>query len=154
MKRAVPYLAILVCIGFAYIGYLSATRIIYLHKRSTWFPALSAQAAEELRRKAETTYAISVASLALHDTPSSIQDNVNYLSKIRSRVPQELWPVLDLRLAKDYAMMARLEEQSGSSAAQNQQLAEERLRSLGWTDVSDSVVAKLGDEQLRSRFKR
>jgi len=154
MKRAIPYLAVFVCVGFGAVGYLSATRIVYLHKRATWFPALEAQAAEELRRKAETTYAISVSSLVLQNTPSSIQDNVNYLSKLRSRAPQELWPVLDLRLAKDYAMMARLEEQSGSSAAQNQQTAQALLRSLGWTDVSEGAVTKLGDEQLQSRFKR
>jgi hypothetical protein len=156
MKRLVPYLALLVCLGFGYLGRLCATRLVYQYKQSTWFSSLGRQDAEQLRRTGQTALAISVSSLMIQNTTSSIQHNVNNLAKIRGKAPQELGPILDLRLAKDYAMLVRLEQQAGnqSAAAGHQQSAQALLRSLGWKDVSENDVANLADLQLRSRLKR
>jgi hypothetical protein len=156
MKRALPYLALLVCLGFAYLGYLSATRIGYYYKHSTWFRSLGNQAAGQLRATTNTTLGIEFSNLAIQNTPLSIQYNLDILAKIRSQAPQELWPIVDLRVAKDYAMLARLEEQSGNLtvAAEHLGSAQALLRSLGWKDVSDDAVTKLADQQLRSRLKR
>jgi hypothetical protein len=155
VKRALPYLAILIGVGCGYVGYFTATGIVYQYKRSTWFSSLDKQNAEQLRAIGQTAFAISVSNLTIQNTLSSIQRNVSNLVRIRGKAPQELWPILDLRLAKDYAMMARLEQAGNPQlAAEHQQSAEALLRSLGWNDVSDNAVTSLADEQLRSRLKR
>jgi hypothetical protein len=112
MKRAVPYVAFAVCVGCGYLGFLGATRLVYQYKQSTWFSSLGKQDAEQLRKTGQMTLAFSLSNLnlSIQNTPSSIQGNVNSLAEIRSKAPQELWPILDLRLAKDYAMMAWLEQ--------------------------------------------
>jgi len=156
MKRAVPYIALVVCVGSGYLGYLAAVKIVYQYKQSTWFSSLEKQEAEQLRKTGQATLAFSLSTLSIQNTPLSIQNNVGSLAKIRSKAPQELWPVLDLRLAKDYAMMARLEQQGGEqgAAAEHQQSAKALLRSLGWQDVSDKSMTDLAEGQLRSSLKR
>jgi hypothetical protein len=158
MKRAVPYVAFVVCVGCGYLGFLGAARIVYQYNQSTWFSSLGKQDAEQLRETGQATLAFSFSNLNLlvQNTPSSIQNSVNSLAKIRCKAPQELWPILDLRLAKDYAMMACLEQQAGNQKAANQHLesAKALLRSLGWRDVSDNALTDLADAQLRSRLKQ
>jgi hypothetical protein len=156
MKRAVPYAALLICAGCGYLGYYSAARIVYQHKQSAWFSSLEKPEAEQLRKTGQTTLALSLSSILIQNNPSSIQHQVSSLAKIRSQAPQEFWPILDLRLAKDYAMMARLERQTGESkvAAEHEESAKLLLRSLGWLDVSDNALADLADRQFRSRMKR
>jgi hypothetical protein len=156
MKRAVPYIALLICIVCGYLAYFDAARIVYQYKQSTWFSTLEKQEAERLRETTRTTLALSLSTMFIQNTASSIQNNVSRLAKIRKQAPQDLRPVLDLRLAKDYAMMARLEQRADNptAAAEHQQAAKVLLVSLGWQDVSDSTVAGLADGQLRSRLKR
>ncbi|MGD0568207.1 MAG: hypothetical protein ABSA78_07355 [Candidatus Sulfotelmatobacter sp.] len=156
MKRALPYVALVVSVGCGYLGYLAAVRIVYQYKQSTWFGSLGKQDADQLRETGQATFAFELSSMSIQNTPSSIQNNVNSLAKIRSKAPQELWPILDLRLAKDYAMEARLERQAGNQKAADEHLesAKTLLRSLGWRDVSDKVLTDLADAQLRSRLKQ
>jgi hypothetical protein len=156
MKRAVPYVALVICVGCGYVGYFSAARIGYQYKQSTWFSSLEKKDAEQLREIGETALGLSFSSMFIQNTPSSIQNNVSSLAEIRSKAPQELWPILDLRLAKDYAMMARLEQQAGNprAAAEHQRAAKVLLGSLGWQGVSEDVMTDLADKQLRSRLKR
>jgi hypothetical protein len=156
MKRVAPYVALVICLGCGYFGYFGAARIFYQYKRSTWFGSLEKQEAEQLRETGQATLALSLSSVSIRNTLPSIQNNVSNLAKIRSKAPQELWPVLDLRLAKDYAMMARLEQQAGDprDAAEHQRSAKALLSSLGWPDVSDNAVTDVADGQLRSRLKR
>src|SRR5258706_2972958 len=137
MKRAVPYIALVICIGCGYLGYLGAVRIFYQYKQSTWFSSLEKQDAGQLRATGQTTLAFALSSMLIQDTPSSIQNNVSSLAKIRSKAPQELWPILDLRLAKDYAIMARLGQRAGNptTAARDLHLSAIRLCSLGLQDV-------------------
>jgi hypothetical protein len=156
MKRAIPYIAVVICLGCGYLGYFAAVRIVYQYKQSTWFSSLEKQDADQLRSTGQATLAFALSSMLIQDTPSSIQSNVSSLAEIRSKAPQELWPILDLRLAKDYAMMARLEQRAGNprASAEHRQSAEVLLRALGWQDVSDSALTDLADGQLRSRLKR
>ena len=155
MRRAAPYIAFVIFVGCAYLGYFGAGRIVYRHKQSTWFNALGKQDAEQLREASRTLLAFSVSSLLIQNTPASLQRNVASLEEIRREAPQELWPILDLRLAKDYAMMARLERSENESAAiGHQQSAKLILGSLGWQDVSDNALTALADGQLHSRLKR
>jgi hypothetical protein len=91
----------------------------------------------------------------IQNTPASLQRNVAILKEIRGKSPQEMWPILDLRLAKDYAMMARLEQSENNPAAGgHQQSAKTLLGSLGWRDVSDGAVAALADREFHVRVKR
>src|SRR5947208_8287884 len=109
MKRAVPYISLVICIGCGYLGYFAAVRIVYQYEQSTWFSSLEKRDADQLRETGQATLAVVFSNMLIQNAPSSIQNNVNSLTKIRNKAPQELWPILDLRLAKDYAMMARLE---------------------------------------------
>jgi len=156
MKRAAPYVALLIFVGSVYFGYLAAVRIVYQYKQSAWFSSLAKQDARQLREISQTLLGFELSTLLVQSTSSALQNNINSLGKIRSRAPRELWPILDLRLAKDYAMMARLEQQRGDpqAATTHQQSAEALLRSLGWQDVSDEAVTDMADRELHSRVKR
>jgi hypothetical protein len=155
VKRAAPYLTLIIFAGCIYLGYLSTILVVSRYKQSTWFNSLGTQEAAHLRQQSLTLFAFRMSSIVQNTSPS-VQNNVSSLAEIRSKAPQELWPILDLRLATDYAMMARLEQQAGNSgaAAGHQQSAKDLLRSLGWRDVSDEAVTDLADRQLRSRLKQ
>jgi hypothetical protein len=135
---------------------LTAGRIVYQYKQSTWFASLGKQDADQLRETGQATLAIELSSMLIQNTPSSIQNNVDTVAKIREKAPRELWPVLNLRLAKDYVMEARLEQQAGDRKTANEHLESARalLRSLGWRDISDNALADLADAQLRSSSKQ
>jgi hypothetical protein len=156
MKRAIPYVAMVICVACGYLGYLVAAGFVYQYKQSTWFSSLGKLEGEQLRETGQTTLALSLSGMSIQNTLPSIQDNVGSLAEIRSKAPQELWPVIDLRLAKDYAMMGRLEQLAGNlaAAAEHRQSAKVLLRSLRWQDVSESAVTDLAEGQLRSRLKR
>jgi hypothetical protein len=156
MKRALPYVALIISVGCGYLGYLAAGRIVYRYERSTGFGSLEKQDAERLRDTGQATLALEFSSMLIKNTPSSIENNVNSLATIRREAPQELWPILDLRLAKDYAMEARLEQQAGNQEAANEHRESTKtlLRSLGWRDTSDDALTNLADAQLRLRSKQ
>jgi hypothetical protein len=147
---------ILLFAGCAYGGYQVAVRTVYHQRQSKWFTSLGTQEADRLRRTSQTAFAYSISVLLLQNSLSSVQNNVSSLGKIRATAPEELWPIFDLRLALDYTMMARLEEQANNAAAAlgHKRLAADLLRSLGWRDVSDNSLAAIADKQFRSRIKR
>lgn len=154
MKRTAPYVA-LVAIACGYLGYLGTLRIAYLYKQATWFSSLGKQDGARLRGTAQALMEFELINTSIQNTSASLRNNISSLTKIRSRAQHEVWPILDLRLAKDYAMMARLERQRDSTqAAAHQQLAKKLLLSLGWQDVSDDGLSDLVDRQLRSRLKQ
>jgi len=156
VKRALPYFAFLIFLGCGYLGYFGAVRIAYRHKQSTWFSSLEKQDAERLRQNSQTLLALGLSNLLIQNTPSALQNNLRSLAQIRSTARQELWPIIDLRFAEDYAMMARLEQRADNleAAAAHQEAAKDLLRSLGWPDISDKAVADLADGQLRTRLKQ
>jgi hypothetical protein len=141
--------------GCGYLGYFGTLRLAYLYKQSTWFSYLEKQDAARLRGTTQALMGFELSNMSIQNSPASLQNNVSNLTKIRSRAPPEVWPILDLRLAKDYAMMARLEQQAGSQmqAAGHQQSAKMLLGSLGWQNVSDDALNDLADKQLRLRLK-
>jgi hypothetical protein len=140
--------------GLLYLEYKSTVRIVYRHRQSGWFSFLGQSDAAELRQTVQTALAFNFSSLTIQNTSASLQENVNSLAKIRSEAPRGLWGILDLRLAKDYAMMAQLEQANNPVlAASYRQLAKTLLSSLGWREVSDAAMAELADKQLSSRLK-
>lgn len=154
MKRLVPYIAVLICAGCGYLGYLGTIKVVYHHQRATWFNSLGEPDAQQLRETGPALLGLGLSSLLIQNTKASLQHNVSSLGEIRGQAPRDLWPILDLRLAKDYAVMARLEQASDSAvAASHRQMAAALLNSLGWKDVSDNAVAAVADKQLAARFK-
>jgi len=147
--------AILIFAGCAYCGYRAAVRIVYPRQQSGWFSLLDRREADRLRQLGESAFAYNYSVLSIQNTPSSLQTNINKLAAIRKHAPEEMLPVIYLRLAKDYAMLARLEEQSGNAAAgaDYRHRAGDLLRSLGWQDISDELLTVLADRQLQSRLK-
>jgi hypothetical protein len=147
---------IVVFAGCAYGGYQVAVRTVYHERQSTWFKSLGTQEADRLRKAGQTAFAYSVSVLLIQNSLSSLRGNVSSLGRIRAIAPQELWPILDLRLAMDYAMMARLEEQGNNTSAAlgHKRRAADLLRSLGWQDVSDDSLTAIAERQFRSRIKR
>jgi len=146
---------ILIFAGCAYCGYRAAIRIVYPRQQSGWFSSLDRREASHLRQLGESASAYNYSVLSISNTPSSLQKSVSNLNEIRQNAPEELWPIVDLRLAKNYAMMARLEQQTDSSvaAADHKQRAGDLLRSVGWQDISDEQLMALADRQLQSRLK-
>ncbi len=147
---------VLLFAGCAYGGYQVAVRTVYHQRQSKWFRSLGTQEADRLRRMGQTAFAYSISVLLIQNSPSSLQNNVSSLGKIRASAPEELWPILDLRLAMDYVMMARLEDQGDNTPVSlgHKRLAADLLRSLGWQDVADNSLTAIADRQFRSRIKR
>lgn len=129
--------------------------VVYRQQQRIWFSTLDRRDAERLRQIGQACLAYSLSALTIQNTPASVHGNINHLAKIRKSAPPELWPVFDLRAAKDYAMMARLEQRAGDlgGAAGHKRQAADLLRSIGWQDVSDDALARLADKELESRVK-
>jgi len=91
----------------------------------------------------------------LRDMETALPREVQDLIRVRRQAAQELWPMIDLRLAKDYAVMTSLDKQGGNLTleAEHRKSATDLLRSLGWQDVSEGVIVAVGDEEVHSRFK-
>ncbi|MGA8151772.1 MAG: hypothetical protein WB952_12540 [Terriglobales bacterium] len=141
--------------GCAYGSYRLAIRVVYPRQQSGWFSLLDRREADRLRQLGESAFAYNYSVLSIQNTPSSLQINISNLAAIRKHAPEEMLPIIDLRLAKDYGMLARLEEQSGNAAAaaDYRHRAGDLLRSLGWQDISDELLTVLADRQLQSRLK-
>ena len=139
----------------AYAGYRVTVKAEYRRLQGQWFASLDRKSAEHLRDVGLVASSYELKSLAIQSTSSSLQSNVEDLNRIRQTAPAELVPVIDLRLAKDYAMMARLEALAKDEAAADahRQRAGGILRSLGWREVSEDSLNTLGDQQLQSRLK-
>jgi len=146
---------LLIVAGCTYIGYRGTAAIVYRQKQSTWFNSLEKHDADRLRQTGQMALAYSLSALSIQNTTLSLDKSIQTLVKIRSTAPQELWPVLDLRMAKDYATLGRLEEQAGdpAGAAGHRQRAADLLRSIGWQTVSNEVLVRLADKELGSRLK-
>ena len=83
----------------------------------------------------------------------SLRKNVENLQALRSQATQDVWPIIDLGIATDNVVMARLEERTNHAAEStaHRQAAASLLRSLGWKDVSDSTLDDLADKRLKKR---
>ena len=141
----------------AYLGYLATARIAYRYEQSKSFGTLGRQDAQELRQIGETAYAFSLSHiLLLEKTQGSLEQNIGVLEKLRPKAAHEFWPIIDLRLAEDHAVIARIEEQANNSAQAtgHRRVAEDLLHSLGWQDVSENALNQLADKQLQSSVRR
>lgn len=152
------FLACLVLLPLSeYVGNLAATKVTFRYQQSKSFGTLGRQDAQELRHLGETAYGLELSRLLLlSKTKPSFEQNLDALQKMRSKAAHELWPLINLQVAEDHAVLARLEEQANNSAqaAGHRQIAEDLLRSLGWRDVSESALNQLADRELHSSLRR
>jgi hypothetical protein len=120
------------------------------------FASLGKEGAEDLRRTARALVGLQLSTTSLGNTEISVQKNLSDMVKLRGTSPAEVVPLFDLRIAKSYAMMARLDEQrgDGTKAAEHRQEAAKILQSLGWQDVSDTAMTALANRELGARLKR
>lgn len=148
--------SILIFAVCAYAAYRGSVRLAYRHERGMLFRSLGKEEAQQLRKTAETFFAIQFFSTPDQNAEKSLQNHLESLARVRRGAPEELSPILDLQLARDYAVMALLEDQGGNLAVagQHRQSAAAILKSLGWQDVSDNAMTALADSELRSRLKR
>lgn len=154
LSFVLSFLACLVLLPVSgYLGHLAAARIAYRYEQSKSFNALGRQDAQVLRRLGETAYALNLSQvLLLSKTKASFERSIYILQEMRPKAAPELWPIFDLRIAEDHAVLARVEGQANKSAqaAAHRRHAQDMLRSLGWQDVSESMLEGLADRQLKS----
>jgi len=154
-------LSFLACLALlpagAYVGYLAATRIAFRYEQWKSLGALPRQDAQQLRRLGETAYALNASYVVLlSKTKASFERNISVLQQLRPKAVPELWPIIDLQVAEDHATLARLEQEANGpvQAADHRRIAQDMLGSLGWQDVSDTVLEEIADNQLRSRLAK
>lgn len=129
-----------------YLGARVAETVTYRWRKPLAFESLTKQDDGQLRSNLVTLQAVTFSQVK-EDTPSDLSKAADYLGTIRN---SDLKPVVDLQIATCYVEMARLERAGGNatSADRDQQTAEGILRSLGWQDVSDGMIAKIPRSQL------
>ena len=146
-------LVLLLLPACAYVGYLAGARIGYHYQESKYARTLTKQGVPELRPLGETAYAFELSHvLLLQKKKASFEQQIAVLQEMRPNAARELWPIIDLRVAEDHVVLARLGEQAHipDQAAVHRRIAEDLLRSLGWQDVSENMLNGVADRQLQS----
>jgi len=151
------YIASAIFAGSAFVGYKAALFASYRHSESRAFNPPGTQGAQELRTTLQTLTFLGQSRVVTKFEPSAanyrsaIERNIPYLQKLRDQAPEQLRPPIDLRLATDYAEMARLEQQAGhfAEASKARRSVQGLLSMLGWRDVSTDAVNTLADQEIR-----
>lgn len=147
---------ILIFAACAYFAYSCSLPLFHKHEQAKLFQSLAKPDAEELRSVSFVCFSLAATEFRpLRDMETALPREVQDLIRVRRQAAQELWPMIDLRLAKDYAVMTSLDKQGGNLTleAEHRKSATDLLRSLGWQDVSEGVIVAVGDEEVHSRFK-
>ncbi len=149
-------IGVLLFVACGYVGYFTSLRLTYQHEQSQAFAALGAEESQQLRNEVEVLHALEMTRIVTKNTPDTIEQNLRYLLKLRTKAPAGVIPIVDLRIATDHAVLAKLYETANqqTDAAAHTELAQSIFRSLGWTDVSLNVVNAAADNQMRSRFAK
>ena len=121
----------------------------YQYEQSRWFGSLGQEQGKQLLSLRETLLAAQTPALG---TPDSVQRDLSRLETIRRRAPQEAQPILDLRIASDRALLARLDRSANdpAGAASQGEAARSLLRELGWRDTSDATLSALAQRRLET----
>jgi hypothetical protein len=135
-----------------YVCYVLAGRITFRHEQAIAFDALGSDG-RQFRELMQTLQTFAAYKILTQNNRESLRKNIENLQALRSKATQDVWPIIDLGIATDYAVMARLEERMSHAAEStvHRQAAATLLRSLGWKDVSDQLLNDLADERLKTR---
>jgi copper homeostasis protein CutC len=144
--------AVLACALCGYVGYIVAARITFRHEQAIAFDALGSDG-PRFKELVQTLQTVAVSKILTQNNRESLRENVEDLQALRSQATQDVWPIIDLGIATDYVVMARLEERTNNTAESSvhRQAAASLLRSLGWKDVSDPTLDDLADKRLKKR---
>lgn len=147
--------ALLVFAVTGYVGYRVSLLTVYRHLEASSFQSLGKDEGTSLRDTVRLLSVLETDKILMPASESSLQKQVSDLSGIRSRVDQQLVPIVDLQRAADFAMLAGIEQKSGNqSAADNHwRSAQDILRSLGWHDVSEATLTVLADQESHWKVK-
>lgn len=131
-----------------FLGTFVAVWGTYQYEQSRWFASLSGEQGKQLLSIRE----ILLASQApARGTPDALQRDLSRLRTLRRRAPQDGQAILDLRIASDHALLARLWSGNDPAAAAAQtEAAQVLLRELGWKDASDATLNELAERRVHA----
>lgn len=143
-------IACLVFTACAYLGYYAAVNISYRHKQSRSFTSLGPEEGRRFRSLTQTFDAYNLSRILPRSTPASFQQDISYLQALRAKAPQDVWPILDIGIAADHTVLARLYQQANNSVeeASHRAAAQAIFHSLGWKESSDVILNRVADKRL------
>ena len=138
----------LLFVSHFFLGTFVAAWGSYQYEQSHWFSSL--------REQGKLLLDLRVTRLASRaqerSTPDSLERDISRLQTVRRRAPQDVQPILALRIASDRALLARLYSNAGNAAAAAAQseAASSHLRELGWKDTSEATLNELAERRLQN----
>jgi len=141
------HLALLVISHF-FLGTFVAVWVTYQFEQSRWLASLNQEQGRELLNVRETLLATQG---PVRSTPQSLVRDVARLQSMRGYAGSAARPILDLRIASDRALLARLYADANDTAQSRREAEAARslLRQLGWRDSSDAAVDNLAERRLQ-----
>jgi hypothetical protein len=129
------------------LGIFVAAWGTYQFEQSRWLASLSREQGKQVLSLRQTLFA---AQPTAGSTPDAFANDLSRLQTIRRRAPQEAQPILDLRIAADHAVLARLDQDANdpAGAAAQAGAAQALLRGLGWKSTSEAILSELADRRL------
>ena len=139
----------LLFISHFFLGTFLAVWGTYQYEQSRWFASLNQEQGKQLLGIRETLLASRAPS---RGTPDALQRDLSRLQSLRRLAPQDGQAILDLRIASDHALLARLYRDANDPAAAGAQTEAARslLRELGWKDTSDATMSELAERRLHT----
>ena len=130
-----------------FLGTFVAAWGSYQYQQSRWISAVTQEQGKVLLDLRLTRL-----SAPARNTPDSLQHEISRLETLRRRAPQDVQPILALRIASDRALVAQLHRNAGAAAAAAAQsdAASALLRELGWKDTSQATLSELAERRLQS----
>jgi hypothetical protein len=138
----------LLFVSHFFLGTFVAVWGTYQYQQSRWLASLSREQGKQLLSLRETLLA---AQTPARSTPDSVARDLAHLNALRSRATQQAQPILELRIASDRALLARLDRNENNPAAAAQSdAARSLLRELGWRDTSDATLGALAEQRMQT----
>ena len=145
------FLAVLSFLVFGCISFAVTLKLTFRSRWAARFAVFEASRSARLQEIGRCATDREFAEMKNAATGASVQSHIEALQPLRNSAPTELRPAIDLRIAADHAMLARLHSQANDAAAasEDRRHAAALLKTLGWKDVSDTVLGQLADSPLR-----
>jgi hypothetical protein len=132
-----------------FLGTFVAVWATYQYEQSRWLSSLSAEQGRELLSFRESLLATQAPATS---TPNALLRDLSRLESARDTATAAAQSILDLRIASDHALLAKLyrDAHDGSAAAAQAEAARDLLHQLGWRDSSDRALDDLATRRLGS----
>ena len=139
----------LLFVSHFFLGTIVAAWGTYQYEQSHWFSSFNQERSKLLLDLRVTQLA---SKGLVQTTPESLQRDLLRLETIRRRAPQDVGPVIDLRIAADRALLARLyrDRKNASDSEVQAEAARALLRESGWKDTSDATLSELAEHRRKT----